>query len=530
MLELSPFGDELPAEDRVNLWPLWYADGARRSLLWPFVDWDDEGFAVRPLVARDGDELDLLWPLAHVELDTGDFWALTAYSLDDAHGLFPLVGWGELGYVGPLWWADASDDASDDSDDGLDAYGLFPLVWRSREPDTTVVAPLWWQFGDVDAGRGTRVLFPLWWESGDVEHDVYEQTLFPLWHYGRDRERRRFVTPLGGRGWSGDGSTRFVNVLGPVFHRSVEDERSFTAVAWPLFTAERAPGESSTAVWPLWSHERRDAEGERPRHEQHALLAGALRRARDGDDVAWRAWPLVSATANSAQQQLIDHFALVGVHRRATGSTLQLGTPLLFQLDRWDLDAARHGANGGADEDRAAGGDGSWEAHVATLLSFGHDATPSWHHPALEEVRAVDPEASVARDHAGLLFDWFLWETTSVSGPATVPSTVARHSRVPLLFEYESEPDATEWDALLWCLHSKRWVAEEHFVAGWGLYRSVVWGEQREYVSRDLFPFVSYDAGPDRTSVSFLWRLWHHERRGDRRGGHLLFIPWGDDL
>ena len=48
--------------------------------------------------------------------------------------------------------------------------------------------------------------------------------------------------------------------------------------------------------------------------------------------------------------------------------------------------------------------------------------------------------------------------------------------------------------------------------------------------SRDIFPFITWDTGPDEINVSFLWRLLHYQRKGDRRGGHILFIPFGSDV
>ena len=46
--------------------------------------------------------------------------------------------------------------------------------------------------------------------------------------------------------------------------------------------------------------------------------------------------------------------------------------------------------------------------------------------------------------------------------------------------------------------------------------------------TRDIFPFVTWDTGPAEKDISFLWRFFHYERKGERRGGHLFFIPWGD--
>jgi hypothetical protein len=46
--------------------------------------------------------------------------------------------------------------------------------------------------------------------------------------------------------------------------------------------------------------------------------------------------------------------------------------------------------------------------------------------------------------------------------------------------------------------------------------------------SRDIFPFISWDTEANATRFSFLWRVLRYERDGARRGGHVLFVPWGD--
>jgi hypothetical protein len=59
------------------------------------------------------------------------------------------------------------------------------------------------------------------------------------------------------------------------------------------------------------------------------------------------------------------------------------------------------------------------------------------------------------------------------------------------------------------------------------LYRRERRGEE---IARDIFPFVSWDSAPEGGKVSLLWRLLSVEREGDKRGGHILFIPWGDEI
>ena len=547
LVRLSPFADDEPGAERVNLWPFWYADGAKNAVLWPLFDWDDHGFAARPFVSRDDDDLDLLWPLAHVDLESGDYWALTAYDFerDDLHGLFPIAGWGQLNYAGPVWWT-RDRRAADGAPGKIDGFGLFPIVWRDRDADTTVVAPFWWDLHDHfafaplwwhDRESDSRVLFPLWWEFDDPERDAHSQTLFPLWHYAREGDRRRLITPLGGRGWSADGSTRFVNVLGPLYHQSEAEGESYTAVAWPLFSAERSATESRTALRPFWSHESLRAAPDGPvQREESTVLLGLGRHRRDETGDAWRAWPLVATSDHPSQESFLDLFTLYGRRWQQDRDELQLGTALLFQLDRWDRDAPANAPerDGDARESERAWRDGdprSWEAHVATFLSFGHQ----------EFEAANSPDGSLAggprqRDHVGFLFDWFLWSrTTADAAPESLAAAsdhepvVARHLRVPLLFEYESAPRSREWDALLWCLHSTEQQDESRFVAGWGLYRRI---EKGGRVTRDLFPFMTWDRDDtaDESRFSFLWRVWRRERHGERTGGHFFFIPWGEEF
>ena len=61
----TPFvsGNNSFYRDGVNLFPLYYKEGKRQSILFPLIDIDDRGFAVRPFYHRDGKEQGILWPL-----------------------------------------------------------------------------------------------------------------------------------------------------------------------------------------------------------------------------------------------------------------------------------------------------------------------------------------------------------------------------------------------------------------------------------------------------------------------------------
>jgi hypothetical protein len=536
----APRDEKTDRAERLNLWPLAYAEPTGGSVLWPLIDFDGHGFAVRPLVSRDDEDLDVLFPLSHFDLGTGDGWALNWYSLGDNVGLFPLFHAGpEFGYVLPAWWTKEDGKLQGgglfpiaafgefnyvglawwtDPPEGERSLGLFPLVtWSSLRQ----FGPAWWwEDGDAwgvfplvwsDRGGDDLVAFPLYFQRVRPEHA--DRLLFPLWYWRERGDERLFVTPLGGRGWSSDGDTRFVNVLGPVFHRSVQRdaatdrvERATTSFLWPIVQHERAGDESSFRVWPLWGQSNavdppdplyewtlagRHANGKRwsnhlfPLYsargdefsgEQSALLS-LLHHERTPTGDRWRAWPLVStdstAGGKSFGDTVADAFTLVGVDRKPERSHLHVGTRLLFDLDRY------------GEEKR------SWKA--------------------------------------GFLLNSFLVESR-VDRTKEGGSREETHCRLPLLHEYRKTRDATgerkEWDLLCWTVHSVEDANEDSVnVLGGYAYR---WERKGDRTERDIFPFVTYDTAPDSSRFSFLWRFFEYRREGERRGGHVLFVPWGE--
>ena len=509
MIRLSPWGEGEPSPERTNLWPLYYADGERRALLWPLADWDEQGFAVRPLVAKDGQDLDLVWPLAHVELDDGSFWALTAYrdAGSGSFGLAPLFGWGEVRFVGPVWWLNSTA-----------GHGLFPLYWRAPERGITVVAPLYWDMGDSltiaplwwhSRASDSQVLFPLWWKFTSADGARSTRTLLPLWQRRDDGVEHHIITPLGGRGWSDDDSSEFTNVLGPLYHSSRKgDEESYTAVAWPLFTAEREGTRSSMQLAPLWARETDPAHA----LQETDVLLGLIRKREDELGSSWRAVPFAAQATHPSHSGLLDLFTLWNQTETPRESSITVGASLLLMLDRSEPDAS--------------GEFRSWSARLGWLLQASHDSAPVVS-AALENWRAEHaPGAHFERDAIGFLFDWFLWESTELAEGERDSRAVAHHRRIPLLWESSRTPSDAEWDALLWCLHSTSSEEERRFVAGWGIYRCV---ERGARTTRDIFPFMTWDQSPDESRFSFLGRVLDLRRRGERRSGHVLFVPFGDD-
>ncbi|MBL8842103.1 MAG: hypothetical protein JNL90_11325 [Planctomycetes bacterium] len=230
---ITPFSST-SGDERVNGFPFLYTDGSATAVLWPLIDFDRDGFAVRPLISKDESEWDVVWPLSHWDTRTGDGWALTAYSCGESRGLFPLFHVGpEFNYVGPAWW--------NERDGEVQSSGLFPIAWWDAEHgDGLLLNAYSWQ--------GNRGLFPLcnfgpsldwvgpaWWKSeGDA---VTDWGVLPLGY--RDRE-------------SGDGYLLNAYSFGesrglfPLFHMG--PEFNFVGPAW---WHERDGAVDSCGLFPL---------------------------------------------------------------------------------------------------------------------------------------------------------------------------------------------------------------------------------------------------------------------------------------
>ena len=83
----------------VNVWPFWFSSDYYTAVLWPFIDWDDYGFAVRPFYNQEGDERAVLFPLSAWNPANGDGWVLSA-------------GWNTTG------------------------FGFIPLCWQNRDENS----------------------------------------------------------------------------------------------------------------------------------------------------------------------------------------------------------------------------------------------------------------------------------------------------------------------------------------------------------------------------------------------------------
>lgn len=137
--------------DAVNLWPFFFATGDYVSMLWPMIDWDGKGFAIRPLVNKENNDWSVLFPLAGWDSGNGDGWCALGYwnVKNETYGFFPIFhysGKDDLKFAGPFWANRKSG-------------GFFPIVWVFD--DACVVFPVGFFF------RDSTTVLPLFYADKD---------------------------------------------------------------------------------------------------------------------------------------------------------------------------------------------------------------------------------------------------------------------------------------------------------------------------------------------------------------------------
>ncbi len=558
MMRAVPFGESSLGEisgDRINLWPLLYNNNDITAVLWPIMDFDSDGFAVRPLVAADGQDWSFAFPLAGWHFGDNEGWIGPFYHFNDNTGLFPVMNFGpDLSFIGPFWENDGFDEfgifpvAGHFGDfshigpfwqnDGFDEFGLFPIaghhedctyigpawwdndfdrfglfplagkfeewghvgpVWWAdddvfgffplfnRFEDFYNVGPVWWKGSDcfglfpiaskiedfyhlgplwMDTNRPSGGLFPfVYWRKGSrfwafplygysnrgtkTKHRLLfgalggatsyadkerssswltpiwfaskngeksSKTLLPVFHYSKNGDTKFVVTPFGGRGWTTDGDTRMMNVLGPLFHRADDGEgTTFTSVAWPFWMQKDEPNDKKMRMM----------------------------------------FPLFYYTQDGDKKTLITPLGGGGSNGEDEGGMVNILGPVFI---------------------RSTGKDSSYTSVM----------WPFYRHK-----------------RRGKNSNWTLF-------PLATGYDTPESAKVSTLFglfsTYKREGDRSRFSFLKYAYRRER---------------------DGDKINRDIFPFIQWDSGPDEKKVSFLWRLFNYQRKGAMRGGHVLFIPWG---
>ncbi len=77
-------------KNHVNLWPLLYSEGDFTSILWPMIDFDPQGMAVRPFYNHEKNEYSILFPLSAWNPRKNKSWVLSGYWKRSRSGIFPF--------------------------------------------------------------------------------------------------------------------------------------------------------------------------------------------------------------------------------------------------------------------------------------------------------------------------------------------------------------------------------------------------------------------------------------------------------
>ena len=249
------------AEQRVNVWPLFYYREPDLSVTWPVFELTEDHAAVRPLFSVYGlnqtnQEYNVLWPFAQWDQRTGDNRIVPLFWGDDYLVLFPLYWhygqpWGARGgsdVLFPLWMLNRK---------GADHFNLhspWPLVHVWADPKAKVngsmVVPLYWH---QRAEFGSRFYSPLWLSESNRDGD-YWRMLLPLFYQMADGDDSAFVSPVWAQGHSGEDDWRAMFPLW--YYRGDGDSRFDLSSPWPLvrFWSDGKDGDHGSRVLPLYWH------------------------------------------------------------------------------------------------------------------------------------------------------------------------------------------------------------------------------------------------------------------------------------
>ncbi|HKB17259.1 MAG TPA: hypothetical protein VKF62_14420, partial [Planctomycetota bacterium] len=282
---------------------------------------------------------------------------------------------------------------------------------------------------------------------------------------------------------------------------------------------------------------------------------------------AWHLWPLATFASGHAEYDPLFGITLLGLRSSPERSRIDVASPFLFSLERsnsgadvsarllglFTYDAEERGEGvvpmGGPDADLNL----LRSRELAFLFGIAKDETREfrvWKEGAVtpEEIARLAPwsasfddvpfqlkERDPDRAREILARRGFAVPT---GGAEVVTESVRefvrrntetrrrRQVRLPPLFRYVAEGEDRSWSALLGLVGAEKKEGRSRFSVLYSLYRTETEGER---TTRDLFPFLTWDSGPEEKRVSFLWRVFRYERVGGKTRGHILFIPWGGD-
>ncbi|MDD3117978.1 MAG: hypothetical protein PHQ27_02245 [Victivallales bacterium] len=260
MMRVSPLNQQpVTPFDRqaINFWPGYYGHAGAGAILWPMVDWDQNGFAVRPFFLRDNHEYAVLFPLCAWNPANGDGWILPVYWDNDAYGMAPLFHVGpEFSYFGPVWRFPASGKfgffplyRQNNAGNGW----LFPLYLYRWEDDNRLILPLFGVLGVFRQNKSDRFYYTLNWFHTDNKKNFCNDSMLPLYYYQHDGPDRLLVTPLFSRGWDHiTGQNYFLNFAGPLWIDYDNGHQRYRSWLWPLYIQSSTPDTTAYGSIPFF--------------------------------------------------------------------------------------------------------------------------------------------------------------------------------------------------------------------------------------------------------------------------------------
>ncbi len=583
-MRVSPLAKEVEISfdrETVNLWPFYFNAGGSGAILWPLADFDAHGFAVRPFYVQDDRERSVLFPLSAWNDRSG--WALNGYWTERNFGMWPLFhhgpdggycllgwrspeSWGVFplarfgsrgGYVGPVWWKSG--------EKGVHAYGVFPvwchtpgfrmagLFYRNlREGVTTA----WGVFPLLHLSEGWNHIGPAWWKRDGRKLDSWG--VFPLAWLTSDFSLAGPVYWSRENGETVSGGllpltylSKEWNYTGPVIWRYGDDSRSGVFGVLPLYWRQ----ENFRLIGPVW-RKKNDwgvlplfwkvgdenmlfplyyywHNGENFKFNLLGPVGGVRRRGGSRPGWDWHfLWPLLEKDGGSfGVRPLFSRRE----KRRSGGYTLP-------------EQIYRHGGGSEAELE-------SVKYTVGMLLgSRCTTRVQVWKDEAdretLEKLPELLREQPDGKKDAGAYETWkldaaALLEKLRLEGPVPEDWKAQKALFQEMARRFCTERERVEGKALLgllWNCSRQDGESESRWLLGLiardrgsenirdlnvlgGLYRERSRDGLTEY---SIFPFISRLEGPGRSRWSFCAGMFRHETDGNRSGGAVFFIPYGD--
>ena len=78
-------------DDLVNIWPFYFRNKNYFSVLWPMIDWDPYGMAIRPFYNQEGDDYSILFPISAWNMADKSGWVANFRWTKTGFGFIPLT-------------------------------------------------------------------------------------------------------------------------------------------------------------------------------------------------------------------------------------------------------------------------------------------------------------------------------------------------------------------------------------------------------------------------------------------------------